>query len=60
MLFTPMIDSAKPIFLKKLVILRGGNKVETTWTTDHINLAKNDIGKINVQLFPLGDKKHIS
>jgi hypothetical protein len=44
---------------KILVMLHGGYKVEATWMTDHIDLAKRHWKK-SVLLFRLGDKKHIS
>jgi hypothetical protein len=37
MLFKPIVDYIWPIPKKRLY---GGNKVETTWMTDHIDLAK--------------------
>jgi hypothetical protein len=40
-------------------MLHGGYKVEATWMTDHIDLAKRHWKK-SVLLFRFGDKKHIS
>jgi hypothetical protein len=42
-------------FSKMLVTLCGEYKVESTWMTDHIDLA-NEIGRINISSIHLDDK----